>query len=42
LEDGATEKEEAPIDDTMEDADDLVCTKKNHVPFYICIFNIME
>ena len=26
LEDGATEKEEAPIDDTMEDADDLVCT----------------
>jgi len=26
LEDGAAEKEESPTDDTMEDADDLVCT----------------
>jgi len=33
LEDGAAEKEEAPTDDTMEDADDLVCTC-THLLFY--------
>lgn len=40
LEDGAAEKEEAPIDDTMEDDDDdLVCTCTDIYFFMISIFN---
>ena len=39
LEDGAAEKEEAPTDDTMEDADDLVCTCTDIYFFMISIFN---
>jgi len=39
LEDGATEKEEPPVDDTMEDADDLVCTKKKIMYLFTSVFS---